>query len=208
MQVKNRSNLNRPKLRNPTWFLKKERVKHNENITEENHNFIKEKVWEQFGAPVVSRGACIYPNNVTSLLKSEQMPKEEWQPGMRRTGVIARKIGLYPLWKKDGTKIHTTLLQVIDNHVIKYIPPEQYEPTQKPKVRHLNKFGCLLVGSESIDPTILTKEYVGLFKNSGVMPKKNISRFIISPEAALPPGTPLNASHFRVGDYVDVRGKT
>ena len=40
------------------------------------------------------------------------------------------------------------------------------------------------------------------------MPKKQLGRFIISPEAAIQPGTPLFASHFKVGDYVDVRGKT
>lgn len=40
------------------------------------------------------------------------------------------------------------------------------------------------------------------------MPKKYLSRFFVSPSAALSPGTPLLASHFRVGDYLDVRGKT
>jgi len=53
-----------------------------------------------------------------------------------------------------------------------------------------------------------TKEYCGLFKDSGVMPTKILGRFLISPEAAIQPGTPLYASHFKVGDYVDVRGKT
>jgi large subunit ribosomal protein L3 len=53
-----------------------------------------------------------------------------------------------------------------------------------------------------------TKEYCGLFKDSGVMPTKILGRFLISPEAAIQPGTPLHASHFKVGGYVDVRGKT
>lgn len=66
----------------------------------------------------------------------------------------------------------------------------------------------MLVGAESTDPSKLTKEYCGLFKDSGVMPKKILSRFLISPTAALMPGTPLNVDHFRVGDFVDVRGKT
>lgn len=96
----------------------------------------------------------------------------------------------------------------MDNHVIKYIPPEEYKPAQVPDVKKLSNFGCLLIGSESIDPTLLTKEYTNLFKDSGVMPKRNINRFIISPQAELLPGTQLNVTHFRVGDYVDVRGKT
>lgn len=65
-----------------------------------------------------------------------------------------------------------------------------------------------MVGAESTDPTSLTKEYCGLFSDSGVIPKKHLCRFLVSPSAALQPGTPLLASHFRVGDFIDVRGKT
>lgn len=36
----------------------------------------------------------------------------EWNPLTRRVGLIARKIGNYPLWSKDGKKLQTTLLQV------------------------------------------------------------------------------------------------
>lgn len=96
----------------------------------------------------------------------------------------------------------------MDNHVVRYIPPEEYKPTQKPTVHDVSKYGCLLVGAESTDPSLLTKEYCGLFKDSGVMPKKHLARFLVSPEAALSPGTPLNVTHFRIGDFVDVRGKT
>lgn len=40
------------------------------------------------------------------------------------------------------------------------------------------------------------------------MPKRILKRFMISPEAALQPGTPLFAAHFKIGDVVDIRGKT
>lgn len=167
---------------------------------------MKEVLHDKFGPPALIKGVSSYKNS--TLIKVDEQAKVEWEFGNRRTGVIARKIGQYPLWKKDGTKIRTTLLQIVDNHVIRYIPPGEYEPTQKPNVKNLNKYGCLLVGAESTDPTMLTKDYCGLFKDSGVMPKKVLSRFIVSPTAALLPGTPLNVSHFRVGDFVDVRGKT
>lgn len=98
--------------------------------------------------------------------------------------------------------------KVVDNHVVKYTPPEEYEPAMKPAVKPKTKLGCLLVGAESTDPSYLTKEYCGIFKESGVMPKKLLSRFLVSSAGYIPPGTPINASHFRVGDYVDVRGKT
>lgn len=81
-------------------------------------------------------------------------------------------------------------------------------PTQKPKKSDYTKFGCLLVGAECVDPTSLTREYCGLFKDSGVMPTRLLGRFMVSPGAALTPGTPIHATHFRVGERVDVRGNT
>lgn len=53
-----------------------------------------------------------------------------------------------------------------------------------------------------------TKQYTGLFNEAGLMPKRILARFMVSPEAAIQPGTPLYASHFRPGDFVDIRGTT
>lgn len=181
--------------------------KHNENVTHENKKFIEEVVHEKYGKPVVRKGLLTYENS-SSLLNTETLAPVEWRAGLSRCGVIARKIGQLPLWLKNGKRIDTTVLQVADNHVVKYIPPEMFNPTQRKPLKDYKRLGCLLVGSEAIDPNLLTANYAGLFKGSGVMPKRNLSRFLISPQAALLPGTPLNATHFRVGDFVDVRGKT
>lgn len=70
------------------------------------------------------------------------------------------------------------------------------------------KLGCLVVGAVGTDPQMFTKEYCGLFNEAGVMPKLHLTRFPIHPEAAIQPGTPLYAAHFRAGDYVDVTGLT
>lgn len=40
------------------------------------------------------------------------------------------------------------------------------------------------------------------------MPKKRLARFLVTPNAALPAGTPLFAGHFVVGQAVDIIGKT
>ena len=53
-----------------------------------------------------------------------------------------------------------------------------------------------------------TKQYCNLFADAGLMPKKRLARFLITPNAALPPCTPLTANHFVVGQHVDVYGKT
>lgn len=178
-------------------------------VTPENKSFVQEVIHDKYGPPALINGVFSYDQSKhEQLVKTMQIELLPWTKDARRTGVIARKIGQYPLWLKNGERIRTTLLQIVDNHVIKYIPPEEYKPAQKPKVANLSKYGCLLVGAESCDPSILTKEYCGLFKDSGLLPKKHLARFLISPTAAIPVGTPLTVSHFRVGDYVDVRGKT
>ncbi len=53
-----------------------------------------------------------------------------------------------------------------------------------------------------------TKQYCNLFREAGVMPKKRLMKFIVTPNAALPVGTPISAGHFVVGQSVDIIGKT
>ncbi|KAG5881568.1 hypothetical protein JTB14_035012 [Gonioctena quinquepunctata] len=192
-QIRERHVLNpKPRLRNPTWFTKKQRAETEEFITPENESFIKEVVQDKYS----TNSPKEIPQNI------------EWTPKLQRTGLIARKIGLYPLWHKDGKIITTTLLQVLDNHIIRYYSPEQFDPPRKRVEKVYNKKGVLLIGAEGADPSEFTKEYCGLFKESGVIPKRTLGRFFVSPDAALPLGTLINAMHFQVGNVVDVRGKT
>jgi len=114
-----------------------------------------------------------------------------------------------PQWTKDGKKVYTTLLQVLDNHVVDYVPPSVLQ--EKSSLKNRTKDGLLgmaLVGAVSIDPRLYTTQYVDLFQNSGVPPKRKLTKFMITENAAVQPGTPLYASHFRVGDYVDVGANT
>lgn len=132
-----------------------------------------------------------FPNSVDEQALVEiknNLVKSEWQTRERRCGLIARKIGVVPIWKKDGSKMYTTMLQVDDNHVIKYYGPNEYTPAQLPRVKNIGKFGCLLVGAGSADPSTFTKEYCGLFNDSGVMPKRHLGRFLVTPSAQLLPG--------------------
>ena len=109
-----------------------------------------------------------------------------------------------------------SLFQVEDNHVVKYIPPEEFAETivgQKrsiPRITGKNKhihLGCLVVGALSTDPQKFTKDYCGLFTESGVMPKKLLARFPVTPNALIQPGTPLNAAHFEPGQFIDATAR-
>ncbi|KAL2733378.1 hypothetical protein V1477_014346 [Vespula maculifrons] len=182
-----------PKKRHPSWLPKQNRVLHNEHITTENNEFVKEFIQSKYDSPL----------NIKPI-----EPITNWKKGLRRTGLIAKKIGIYPIWLQNGKKVNSTLLQIIDNQVIKYIAPEDFFPVKSKRTIIKNRLGSLVVGAESSDPQLFRKEYCKLFEDSGVMPKRIIMRFMVSPEAALQPGTPLYASHFKPGEIIDIRAKT
>lgn len=181
----------------PYWHVTKNLQKANDALTPENTDFIKEVIQDKYSK--------------ISPIKGGDITVTEWTPKTIRTGVIAKNLGIYPLWKTDGTKVQCTLLQVLDNHVVRYIPPEDKKRSLRGKVAtraaRKNK-GYLVVGAEATSPEKFTKVYSQLFAEAGLMPKKRLVRFLITPDAALPPCTPLTASHYCIGQYVDVYGKT
>ena len=192
----------------PYWQYEQLRKPTEEHLTQENQQFLDEVV--------ADRLALQRSKQTSSPLQNEPWPLGEWKEGSRRTGVIAQKIGVQMLYTKEGKAFLTTLLHVNDNHVINYVSPEEYAETEQgqkyfrkqARRNWIGKFGCLVVGAESTDPRMFTKDYCGLFEKAGVVPKKKLSRFIITPNAALQPGFSLTASHFRAGEFVDVWGKT
>lgn len=194
-----------PKPKFPLWYLKKERVQYNESLTTENKNFIKEVSHDKFGPPAIISGLPTY--DTPSPLKEQPLTKGEWMEKTKRCGLITRKIGCYPMWDVKGKLIWSTLLQVVDNHVVSFIPPEKVNPLRRNKAVK-QPLGALLVGAESCDPQKFTKEYCGLFAGAGLPPKRFLSKFFITPNANIQPGTPLFATHFQPGDVIDVAGIT
>lgn len=180
------------------WLQDKYRAYYDENLTPENEEFFQRFLKDRFSV-----------QNGVSPLKAEPWKSEPYSEGSIRTGVLATKLGTFPIWTREGKRLLTTCLMVSDNHVIKYHSPEEYSKIGRPvdRKRHTG-YGCIVVGSDSKDPRAFTAEYNGLFNESGVLPKKKLTRFFISHDARLEPGTPLLASHFRPGMYVDIYGKT
>nr|CAG4651877.1 EOG090X07HN [Triops cancriformis] len=208
-QVREMSRVKRRHTHPAYWHMKKNRASEEEDVTSDNRGFVKEVVQDRFGASVIPGSKIELPES--SPLKGQNWVPGEWSEKSFRTGVIAKTIGVYPMWEKDGTKFICTLLQVLDNHVVRYVPPDEYIHSIHGE-KHFNKtrlsLGCLVVGAEATDPQLFTRQYCNLFADSGLMPKKRLTRFLITPNAALLPGTPITAAHYRVGDFVDVAGKT
>ncbi|XP_018359979.1 PREDICTED: 39S ribosomal protein L3, mitochondrial [Trachymyrmex cornetzi] len=195
----------KPRYRHPEWLPKPLRVLYDEQLTKDNKQFLDKVVQDKCGPSTIGFGTKLSPLKIDLI-----EPTIQWKQGMKRTGLIAKKIGVYPLWLKNGKRVSSTLLQVVDNEIVKYIPPEKFFPvkSKKPAIQIKNRRSCLVVGAENIDPQLITKEYYSIFNNAGVTPKRILRRFIVSPEAALQPGTPLFATHFKPGEIVDIRGKT
>jgi len=187
----------------PEW-AKKRRERHDQELTKENEAFVNQVILQKYGPAYQADSLTGSP--WMSPLKELNHERKEWTPGSIRVGVIAKKIGVHPMWDVNGKRFLATLLQVVDNHVIKYLPPEIV--TRNYGSRFPAGRAMLLVGAQSADPQIFTKEYCGLFQEAGTLPKVKIHRFAITPDAYLMPGTPLYASHFKVGQYIDVIGKT
>lgn len=124
------------------------------------------------------------------------------------------------MWLKDGRQVVTTMLHIQDNHVIKYTPRAAYQDsymgerdqvaifTGPGRRKAENIVGFLTVGAISTDPQKYTKDYCGLFTESGVMPKRHLARFPVTENALIQPGTPLSVAHFTPGQFVDVYGRT
>lgn len=68
------------------------------------------------------------------------------------------KLGSIPQWTKDGKLFYTTLIQILDNHVINYIPPEEcMKKNDILKAQTKNcTLGRLVVGALSTDPRLVS----------------------------------------------------
>ncbi|XP_061443125.1 large ribosomal subunit protein uL3m isoform X2 [Rhineura floridana] len=166
---------------NSTWW--------DEHLSEDNLKFLKKVTNEEFKVQTASK---LCP------LKDEPWPLHPWEPGSRRVGIVAVKLGMMPLWNKKGEKLVVTLLQVQDCHVIKFIPKEELD----------GKRPALLVGGKNVSPFHKGESIMEMYRAVGVPPKQKIATFKVSENAIIKPGTPLYAAHFRPGQYVDVTAKT
>nr|XP_056713043.1 39S ribosomal protein L3, mitochondrial [Euleptes europaea] len=166
---------------NVTWW--------DEHLSDENTKFLKKLTAEEFKTQTASK-MC--------PLKDEPWPLHQWEPGSQRVGVIAVKLGMMPLWTKNGEKLPVTLLQVQDCHVLKYVPKEDGD----------GKKTYLYVGGRNVSPFQRRPSQLEMYREIGVPPKQKVSAFKVSDNAIIKPGTPLYAAHFRPGQYVDVTAKT
>jgi len=173
----------------PMSRLPRPKYKWGQNLTPKNREFAKEIATDR------ARINTQLSEEQTSILKNDNpWPIYKYKNGSRRTGMLMRKLGVQPLWLRDGTRVVTTLFQVHNCHVVKYIP----------KHEHNGHSACVIVGCGNGVPYLKNENYTQYCLDAGLTPKAKLARFPITENARLQPGTPLHVQHFHVGQYIDI----
>jgi large subunit ribosomal protein L3 len=113
---------------------------------------------------------------------------------MKRTGIIAEKLGMSSLFTEQGRLLPVTLLKVDACQVVSH------------RTSELNGYNAVVLGASNAKPTRVSKAMRAVFANSKVEPKKHLKEFRISDECYIEIGVELKVDHFNVGQFVDVSG--
>lgn len=113
---------------------------------------------------------------------------------MRRTGIIAEKLGMSSLFTEDGRAMPVTLLKVENLQVI------------GKKTEDKDGYIALILGAKNTKATKLNKAQRTVFAKSKIEPKTYIKEFRITDDNSLDVGSEVKASHFKPGQIVDVCG--
>jgi 50S ribosomal protein uL3 len=112
----------------------------------------------------------------------------------RRSGLIAVKVGMTQEWDHWGARIPLTVLWVDECQVVQVKRPET------------DGYLALQLGCGAKRPKQVSGTLRGHFITAGVPIKRKVAEFRVTPDALLPVGFSLLASHFVAGQYVDVSG--
>ncbi|OSX74212.1 hypothetical protein BU14_0300s0009 [Porphyra umbilicalis] len=122
-----------------------------------------------------------------------------WGDGLRRVGVLGRKLGMMSLYDSYGTMHPITVLCIDRCHVTAAMPPLPSDP------RCLHRLQ-VAAGPRRAHDTPKAQRYH--YAAAGVEPKEIAAEFRVSEAALLPVGTAVTAAHFVPGQLVDVAGTT
>jgi len=133
-----------------------------------------------------------------SPLKNEDWPLLPWTPDSIRCGAVGVKLGVQTMWLKDGSHASCTLVQLLDCHVVRFMPKDVYS----------KKSAAAIVGCKNTNPFHKNENYAKFCHEAGIPIKTRCFRFKMTDNAALKPGTKLDVTHFRPGQFVDCTAKT
>ena len=113
-----------------------------------------------------------------------------------RTGLIAKKLGMTRVFRDDGSHVPVTLLSIEKNYVTGV------------KNNDLNDYKQIQIATGNIKIKKVSKPIKSFFSKIKIEPRKKISEFKISKDTTHNIGDILEASFFKVGQYVDLIGRS
>lgn len=113
---------------------------------------------------------------------------------MKRSGLIAQKLGMTRIFSAEGEHVPVTVLKV--------------DACQVVAVRTEDKDGynAVQLGVGSIKVKNVNKAQRETFSRAGVEPKRKLAEFRVTADALLDVGAELSVEHFISGQFVDVTG--
>lgn len=133
---------------------------------------------------------------LTMGARAESGVAQAWTPDSKRTGALAMKVGMIPVWDKWGKRHPITVLQMDDCEVVQV------------KTEEIEGYNALQLGVGEAKEKNVNRAMLHHYKKQGVKPKRKLMEFRVSKEGLLPVGTQLSAAHFVPGQTVDVSGKS
>jgi len=113
---------------------------------------------------------------------------------MKRTGLLAKKLGMTRLFKDDGTHVPVTVLHLDNVQVV------------AAKTQEKDGYTAVQLGWGTAKVKNVSKPNKGHYAKASVEPKMKLVEFRVSADAMLEPGATLSAAHFVVGQKIDVCG--
>jgi large subunit ribosomal protein L3 len=114
----------------------------------------------------------------------------------RRTGLLAKKLGMTRIFRDDGTHVPVTVLHIDNLQVVAQ------------RTQDKDGYTAVQVGWGTAKVKNVSQPNRGHFAKAKVEPKAKLVEFRVADDAVLEPGAALSAAHFAVGQIVDVCGIT
>tara|TARA_Y100000590_G_scaffold427448_1_gene537625 strand:- start:955 stop:1716 length:762 start_codon:yes stop_codon:yes gene_type:complete len=113
-----------------------------------------------------------------------------------RVGLIAKKLGMTRFFREDGSNVPVTLLGVEKNYVTRV------KELSSKNTKHIQ------IASGSVKIKKISKPIRNYFSKLKIEPKKKILEFKVANDQNLNVGETIDSSFFKVGQYVDVIGRS
>jgi large subunit ribosomal protein L3 len=113
---------------------------------------------------------------------------------MRRSGLIAQKLGMSRVFQEDGSHVPVTVLHVDNCQVVDQ------------RTMDRDGYSAVQLGAGKAKVKRVGQAMRGHFAKAEVEPKQRLAEFLVSEDAMIEVGAQLSPAHFAKGQYVDVAG--